>query len=124
MIKKRLLKYVYLLIGSFLIPFFITFLIVLITENRMNGFYYFALPSIFLVHFIFTFTQVNKNWRLKIALALIAIILSGIITFIPLYLEISFKIDIYRYWDAIIFFAVGTISSWEILFQIDKRITI
>jgi hypothetical protein len=97
---------------------------VTITESRISGLYYFALPSIFLVHFIFSFTQVNKNWRLKIALALAAIVLSGIITFVPLYLDISFEIDRSNYWDVIIFFAIGTISAWEILFQIDKRIII
>lgn len=124
MIQNRLLKYIFLLFGSFMIPFFVTFLMVTITESRISGLYYFALPSIFLVHFIFSFTQVNKNWRLKIALALAAIVLSGIITFVPLYLDISFEIDRSNYWDVIIFFAIGTISAWEILFQIDKRIII
>lgn len=122
MIKNRLIKYVFLLIGSFMIPYFISHLINMITEYRLNGLYYSILPSIILVHFIFAITQINKKLHLKALIAVAGIILTCFITYIPIYFDILLKIDKHGFYDAMVFFALGTISSWEILFQIDKRV--
>lgn len=122
MINKRFKKYVFLLLGSAIIPWIVTILVIVITGDRMSGLKYFAFPSILLVHLLFAFSQLNKKVLTKLGYGLIAATIATLLALIPIYFDLSLRIDDYGYWEAIIFFCLGTIGSWELLFQIDKKV--
>lgn len=120
MIKKRALKYLFLTAISIAVPYFMTFLLILITGSRINGMSYFIFPSLILIHLIFSFTQVKSGLFKKVLFGVVAGIFSVAITWVMMSFDLSLGIDIYGYWDLIIFNAVGVIGGWELLCQIDR----
>jgi|GEM_PF-2392439 len=120
MIKKRALKYLFLIAISIAVPYFMAFLLILITGNRINGMSYFIFPSLILIHLIFSFTQVKSGLFKKVLFGVVAGIFSVTITWVMMSFDLSLGIDIYGYWDLIIFNAVGVIGGWELLYQIDR----
>jgi len=102
------------------VPYFMAFLLILITGNRINGMSYFIFPSLILIHLIFSFTQVKSGLFKKVLFGVVAGIFSVTITWVMMSFDLSLGIDIYGYWDLIIFNAVGVIGGWELLYQIDR----
>jgi len=97
--------------------------IIMITGDRIYGMKYFAIPSVLLIHFTFALTQLKLTILKRILLGAIAAVISSAITLIPLYLDFKLNIDIYGFWDIIVFHTIGTIGTWELLNQLVKLIT-
>ena len=110
------------MIGAIVIPFLMTMLIIIVTGDRITGMKNFAIPSIVLIHLLFSLTQLNGNILKKIVYGIIAAIISTGLTVIPIYYDIKLNIDMYGFWDLIVFFTLGTVGTWECLYQIDKKI--
>ena len=122
MIKNRAIKYLILTVVSLVTPFLVTMIIIMITGDRVSGMKNFAIPSIVLIHLIFALIQLEGIILKKIIYGIIAVIISTGITLIPIYFDIKLNIDMYGFWDLVVFFALGTIGTWEFLYQIDKKI--
>ena len=121
MIENRIPKYLILLISSLIIPFIVAMVIIVLTGDRTSGMGYFPIPAILLIHLSFAF-QIKCGRIKKASMALLAILIAAAITSIPLILNFTFNIDMYGFSSLIIFYAIGTVSAWEILFQIDARL--
>jgi len=75
-----------------------------------------------IIHLTFALTLSEFNKGKKVVLGIIATILATGITSIPLVFGLELHLDMYGYWDLIIFYAIGTIGAWELLHQITRRI--
>ena len=122
MIKNRAYKYLILTVLSLVTPFLVTMVIIMISGDRISGMKNFTIPSIILIHMIFALTLLESIILKKIIFGILAVILSTGITLIPIYFDIRLNIDMYGFWDLIVFFTLGTIGTWEFLYQIDKKI--
>lgn len=109
------------MIGAIVIPFLVTMIIIIVTGDRIAGMKNFAIPSIVLIHLLFSLTQLNGKVLKKILYGIIASIISTGLTSLPIYFNIRLNIDMYGFWDLIVFFTLGTIVTWECLYQIDKK---
>ena len=123
MIQNRFKKYLLLLIGSIVVPYMATIVIIMITGDRISGMKYFAIPTVLLIHFTFALTQLKLTILKRILLGAIAAVISSAITLIPLYLDFKLNIDMYGFWDIIVFHTIGTIGAWELLNQLVNLIT-
>ncbi|WP_340202516.1 hypothetical protein [Ascidiimonas sp. W6] len=110
------------MIGAIVIPFLLTMIIIMVSGDRITGMKNFAIPSIVLIHLSFSLTQLRGTVLKKIIYGIIAAIISTAVTIIPIYFDVQLNIDNYGFWDLIVFFALGTIGTWECLYQIDKKI--
>jgi len=122
MMKKRVFKYLFLVIISLVISFLVAMSLIIITGDRISGLKYFAVPSVFIVHVIFSLTQVEARVFRKIIYSVFAIVISSVFTLTLLFLGVDLNMDQYGFWDLIIFFIIGSIGAWECLYQIDQRI--
>ncbi|GAB5465692.1 MAG: hypothetical protein Kapaf2KO_11280 [Candidatus Kapaibacteriales bacterium] len=122
MIQNRAIKYLILVIGAIVIPFLMTMVIIIVTGDRIAGIKNFAIPSIVLIHLLFSLTQLNGKVIKKVVYGIIAAIISTGLTVIPIYYDIKLNIDIYGFLDLVIFFTLGTVGTWECLYQIDRKI--
>jgi len=122
MIKNRIKKYLLLIIGSFVISFLVTIILIIITGDRISGLKYFAIPTILLINLSFAITQIELTILRKVIYGIIASIISICLILIPIYFDIKLNIDMYGFWDLIVFFSIGIIVTWECIYQIDKRI--
>lgn len=120
MIKNRLVKYAALLFGSILAPVIVTAIIILVTGDRISGLKYFAIPSVLIVHLAFGYTQLKKSKVARLFIGAAAGLISCALASFPLLLGWTIGSDKYGYWDVVLFFAVGTIGSWKLIYHIDK----
>ena len=120
MIRDRLIKYLILLSVSVLIPFIFTVMIIWMTDDRIRGMKYFIVPSILIIHLSFALTQLHAKKMKRVFLGFLAAIIAIAIIAIPVFLDLRLNVDMYGYWDIIIFFAVGTIGAWELIYQVDR----
>ncbi|MBT30259.1 MAG: hypothetical protein CMO01_11415 [Thalassobius sp.] len=122
MIQNRGIKYLMLIVGSLVIPFLVTMVIIMITGDRITGMKNFSIPSIILIHLIFSLTQLKGRILKKVIYGIFAAIISTGLIIIPMYFDIQLNIDMYGFWEVIIFFSLATIGTWECMYQIDKKI--
>jgi hypothetical protein len=106
--------------GSIFVPVIGIFVIILITGDRMSGLQYFSIPSFLLVHLTFSVINLKKRLVIKIILGIFAAIFAAAFILLPIYFDFSFNLDIYGLWDGIFFFTIGTVGSWEIIYQVDR----
>jgi drug/metabolite transporter (DMT)-like permease len=108
--------------GSIVIPLITIFIIILITGDRMNGLQYFTIPSFLIVHLLFAYFYLKKKLLIKLILGILAATVAAVFILLPILFDFSFNLDIYGFWDGIIFFTLGTVGTWEAIYQIDKVI--
>ncbi|KOY84811.1 hypothetical protein AD998_00390 [bacterium 336/3] len=100
-------------------PFILTMLLVIVTEHRELGMSVAVIPSVMLVHFIFSgiFLQTTRlvKFITSILTTLFAII--GLKYLLPLGI-IHHLFDIYGFWDIVIIHLVIAIIIWEIAYQL------
>lgn len=122
MINNRVKKYTALAILSLLLPFVITGIIIMITGDRTDGMSNFLIPSILIIHLVFSLTQIKKKLIIKLLYTLISSLFTFGFLYMFIHYDINLNIDMYGFWDLVVFLIVSNICSWEILNQIDKRI--
>lgn len=122
MINNRLKQYTILGLLSILSPHIITFLIIIITGDRTEGMSYFLIPSILIIHLVFSLTQIKKKLIIKLLYTLISSLLTFGLLYVTIYYDINLNIDMYGFWDLVVFLLISNIISWEILNQVDKGI--
>lgn len=118
-LQQRLLFYFILAIFCCIMPFIVTILLVIITEDRESGMSSALMLSVMLVHFIFSgiFLQTTRlvKFITSILTTLFAII--GLKYLLPLEI-IHHLFDIYGFWDIVIIHLVIAIIIWEIAYQL------
>ena len=122
MINNRLKQYTILGLLSILSPHIITFLIIIITGDRTEGMSYFLIPSILIIHLVFSLTQIKKKLIIKLLYTLISSLFTFGFLYVTIYYDINLNIDMYGFWDLVVFLLISNIISWEILNQVDKGI--
>jgi len=123
MIKKSIVRYIFLLISCVLIPFITCIIIILITGDRISGLKYFVIPSILLIHFIFAQKNLELNFVKKVVVSFISSILMIGLTFGLISTGIRFDFFGYNgFWEIILFIAISSITTRELIYQINKGI--
>jgi hypothetical protein len=88
-------------------------------EEMLN----FAAPLILAIHLVFAVLQLTKIAMFKRALYGLVVGFSVIsISIVPFILDIRLDSYIKDFWDLVFYYAVGTVISWEIVFQINQLI--
>ena len=122
MINNRLKQYSILGLLSLLSPYIITIIIIIITGDRTEGMSYFLIPSILIIHLVFSLTQIKKKLIIKLLYTLISSLFTFGFLYVTIYYDINLNIDMYGFWDLVVFLLISNIISWEILNQVDKGI--
>ena len=122
MINNRLKQYTILGLLSLLSPYITSIMIIMITGDRTEGMSYFLTPSILIIHLLFSLIQIKKNIFLKLIYVLISSLFTIGFLYVTIYYDIKLNIDMYGFWDLVVFLLISNIISWEILNQVDKRI--
>ncbi len=122
MIQNRLHKYIFLVVCCLITPLLLAMIIIIFTGDRIMGLQYFLIPSILLIHLLFSFTQLKAGIWKKVVFAFIASVLASGFCFVPLYFNIQLNLDMYGFWDLVVFFCLGSIGAWELLYQLNKKI--
>ncbi len=120
MITNRILKYIGLFLISVLEFLMMTFILILFSGDRMFGLKFFVIPSISFIHLAFAVTQVKATWWKKVGFGFLAGGISVIIGGIPLYFGVDLGLDLYGYWNIILFFSLATVVAWELIYQVER----
>jgi hypothetical protein len=117
-LRQRLLFYAILAGLCCIVPVIMTMLFIMVAEDRERGMAIAVIPSVVIVHFIFStvFLQTNRliKFTIPILTAFIAII--GLKYILPLRI-IHHLFDMYGFWDIAITHLLTTIIIWEITYQ-------
>jgi hypothetical protein len=117
-LRQRLLFYAILAGLCCIVPVIMTMLFIMVAEDRERGMAIAVIPSVVIVHLIFStvFLQTNRliKFTIPILTAFIAII--GLKYILPLRI-IHHLFDMYGFWDIAITHLLTTIIIWEITYQ-------
>lgn len=121
--KQRLWFYLILAVLCCIVPVITTMVLIMVTADRELGMSIAIIPSVVIVHFIFStiFLQTNRliKFTVPILTAFIAII--GLKYLLPLGI-IHHLFDLYGFWDIAITHLLTTIIIWEITYQVMVKI--
>ena len=122
-LKTRIINYLLLGLLCIFIPYLITVIIIIITSDREAGMYLFVIPSVIIIHYIFSIWFIKPKKILKYIIP----IFTSFISIVSLKYLLPFRIidtnfDIYGYWDIVLTHYISAIIIWELFLQILNRL--
>lgn len=123
-IKNRLLYYFLLIVLSVVMPYVITFVFIVATENRVEGMQKSLIPGIIVVHFLFGLFFIKKDILQKMILTILLTCSICSLVWIAALNDVMIKteLDLYGFWDFSITNLFIGLIVWEIFYQILKRL--
>lgn len=117
-LRQRLIFYVLLAGLCCIVPFVTTMILIMVTGDRELGMSIAVIPSVVIVHFIFStiFLQTGRLIKFTIPILTSFFAIVGLKYILPLRI-IHHLFDIYGFWDIAITHLATTIIIWEITYH-------
>ena len=122
-LRNRILKYGLFILGSLVIPFIMTWLIISITGDREEGMGYGFTTPFLLLNLIFAFFIIKSNVFVRLIAGLIVTVITlGFMWIIMSSKILDSKQDMYGIWSTLFTYIVTSVTTWEYTYRIIEKI--
>ena len=122
-IKVRVLKYLLLLIFSFITPYILLLIMMILNQSRE-----FSLPwgiglTFLSTNIVFSIFFLKSTYVRNILYGILTTVISIVAVILIMHFKIKPEFDFYGGYTALFIYAVSSIICWELIYQLNEKTT-